>query len=96
MDARRISDTTWLVTFVVANSNALMEFPVDMLRRDQCFPADELSSQHIARTFVRLATPERVILCRVADSPEWQPDRDEWSAHGWPVESSATTLEHKP
>lgn len=54
-------------------------FPADMLRYDQCYPADGRSAQTITSTSVSPATVH--LICTKEDGPT--PDR--WRSFGWVV-----------
>jgi len=61
-------------------------FPLDMLRYDACFPADEQQSALIGHTFV---APRKAITVRLArytrrDMATITPER--WESFGWRVE----------
>ncbi len=66
-------------------------FPLDMLRRDQCFPLDEGEAQRLyyhldsvdskdGREVIRLGTMQRRL---------WMPTVERWKSFGW------TVVEHK-
>lgn len=61
------------------------QFPVDMLRYDACFPADETQSAYIESTRHAPALPVTVRLARYTrrDMAPVTPDR--WKSFGWTV-----------
>jgi len=62
------------------------EFPIDMLRRDRCWPASAVDARSIA-TMPRDDDPQthRVRYIRLeTDTPD-APDRRRWAAMGWRV-----------
>ena len=64
-----------------------LNFPVDMLRRDHCYPANEADSVNIAFSF-NLKHSEGFVgeinLCRYAHK-NWVPNKDRWMSFGWEV-----------
>jgi hypothetical protein len=64
-------------------------FPVDMLRRDRCFPATERDSMTIAAadsvaSFSRdLANLPKVTLCAYHEYPDWEPNFSRWASFDW-------------
>ena len=62
-------------------------FPVDMLRTDQCFPATEHDSVSIASSFNlrrKYGNVGPVKLTRYAHK-QWVPNKDRWMSFGWDV-----------
>jgi hypothetical protein len=69
-----------------------LPFPLDMLRREGCFPATEEDSAKIAMTLSSLGrsitTPEerRIKLATVKHGwPKWHPTDGRWISFGWEV-----------
>lgn len=56
-------------------------FPLDMLRRDRCFPADSEDVNNIG-DFPGLRC---VRLVTVTDSKYWKPNEERWLSFGWKV-----------
>ncbi len=68
--------TMKLTRFVVDGKGP---FPLDMLRRDRCFPATEGDSSAIAATIIS----RRITLYSVQRS--WNLTKDRWASFGWRV-----------
>src|SRR5262245_3246387 len=65
----------------------VLPFPIDMLRYDRCFPADEAQSAAITRTlngYVGGHTQVRVARFWRGDMPKY-PTADRWRAFGWDI-----------
>ena len=62
------------------------DFPVDMLRKDECYPADTESALNIVRW-----TRETREVVLVSHQPRrwWNPTFDRWRSFGWSVKSDA-------
>lgn len=67
-------------------------FPLDMLRYDQCYPADSNDAATIGYTYVNSKQESRdVRLKHTHDHKFWQPTNGRWSSFGWAVTESETT-----
>lgn len=70
-------------------------FPIDMLRRDRCFPASERDAGLMTSTMtydnVGPLTVE--LLVHVFDRPKfWQPTIERWKSFGWEVHPTWETV----
>jgi hypothetical protein len=62
------------------------QFPVDMLRRDACYPESEQDSGLITLTFDRVpGVAVRIHLERRVMSKSWAPTTGWWETFGWKV-----------
>ena len=85
-------------TFTVAPKSGqwVLQFPVDMLRYDYCYPASENDSAQIAFSFdlrkskVKPSELE-VTLCRYAHR-DWSPTDGRWESFGWEVIARGNAL----
>ena len=57
------------------------EFPIDMLRRDECFPNGEQDSYRIQEMRDR----RTIYLIRTTDNRFWTPTGGRWESFGWKV-----------
>lgn len=74
-------DKTYTHTFIVEGSGA---FPVDMLRRDRCFPATEADANAI--DLCRFdSLPRSIVLHRPEGGRWWMPNYGRWQSYGWRV-----------
>lgn len=68
-------------------------FPLDMLRSDECYPANygdvlliEEPATPAARAQARILAPvRRVRLVHVGVAEEWSPNYERWQSFGWTV-----------
>lgn len=62
-------------------------FPTDMLRRDECYPADEESAANIAHATVNTSQyfrkPRMVRLIHRGTVKFWRPNEKRWYSFGW-------------
>ena len=91
MNVRQLGKgTAWLQEFEVEGT---VDFPLDMLRYDACWPARGEDAGTIARTFDRECrlsarrddAPFRVRLRRSAPGKECEPTVERWRSFGWDV-----------
>lgn len=70
--------------FVVEGSGL---FPVDMLRRDKCYPRNEGDSNELAREQLagRRVALEHVATGERTEGAYWQPTLGRWESFGWRV-----------
>lgn len=62
------------------------QFPIDMLRHDQCFPIFESDSQIIRDGFSRKADDIRPVVALGHWGPSsWVPTAERWKSYGWTV-----------
>ena len=83
-----------LVTFTVEGH---FPFPLDMLRYDQCYPANETETARMdgaispfRETNNIAGAPHRITLARAVnlsqrDAKRWQPTHGRWESFGWKV-----------
>ena len=66
---------------------SFMNFPIDMLRHDRCYPVTESDSTNIVSSF-RFGRKEshvgQINLQRYAHK-NWTPTKDRWLSFGWEV-----------
>jgi hypothetical protein len=79
-------------TFTVRGAG---QFPYDMLRYDQCFPADEgqsslLSDNPLTSPDEFFRVPRTVKMKRIVDSSKRLPTVDRWKSFGWECEDVQT------
>ena len=63
------------------------QFPIDMLRHDQCFPIFESDSEIIRNSLAvrgRSIGPQIIALGSWHPS-RWEPTKDRWASFGWVV-----------
>lgn len=64
-------------------------FPLDMLRRDQCYPSSESEAELLTRHFqdLRIAgrTETAVIELEARKQRFWVPTEERWDSFGWKV-----------
>jgi hypothetical protein len=61
-------------------------FPVDMLRRERCFPATTLDAHNIAPDYdTDMRLKRSVVLIRPARARYEMPDVERWESFGWTV-----------
>lgn len=82
-------------TFTVAGRG---EFPLDMLRRDTCYPADGTAVEIITNTLkgnrpARNAPAFRVDLVRVVNTTVAWPTEGRWASFGWVVVNGSVVSE---
>jgi hypothetical protein len=58
------------------------EFPVDMLRRDECYPNGESDSYAIQH----MSDFRTIVLFKASSNPWWTPTGGRWESFGWKVE----------
>lgn len=70
--------------FVVEGSG---KFPLDMLRRDKCYPRNEGDSNELERDHRagRRVCLERVVIGERTEGAHWQPTIGRWESFGWRV-----------
>lgn len=63
------------------------QFPIDMLRYDECHPAGETDSGKIMRTFEPggLTEKEKILVIHHDSYKHWEPTRARWGSFGWTV-----------
>jgi hypothetical protein len=78
-----------LVRFTVKGS---FRFPLDMLRYDQCWPADPTATANMEYS-TESRSPEgyEVELLHWADG-HWTPTEGRWASFGWHVDSSSIQI----
>jgi hypothetical protein len=69
-------------------------FPYDMLRSDQCWPADTQSAMTIPTpdTAEERREPREVVLTSRQIRKHWLPEFGRWASFGWFVKSTAWDL----
>lgn len=83
----------WVHEFIVApKGNALFSFPVDMLRKEQCYPATENDSGTMAETMDlkryskgKDRNKHWSITLRARQNKDWSPTYDRWRSFSWEV-----------
>ena len=75
----------YVTTFEVTGRGS---FPFDMLRYDQCFPADTGSANNMSRSG-EYDVPQHelpvIVLHHFHDHPEWEPTFGRWASFGWGI-----------
>ena len=61
------------------------DFPIDMLRRDRCFPDTERESYRTTHSGMRTVVLRTI--CR--GDAGWRPNEEAWVGAGWRVESGS-------
>ena len=73
-----------------------INFPIDMLRYDSCWPASESDSAEISKTFHRFPLPKEELvtikLKRYTFSKNDLPEKDRWASFLWNVIDTQTEL----
>jgi len=63
------------------------EFPVDMLRYDQCYPADESQARQLLRLREQPTEMVTVMLIHRSDTKYWKPTEGRWQSFLWRVKT---------
>lgn len=71
-----MAEFKYVHTFTVEGTG---HFPLDMLRRDQCYPRSESDSNRAAQPRILC----RVVLERQQADRWWQPTVGRWESFGW-------------
>lgn len=69
------------------------QFPIDMLRYDECHPASESDSGQIMKTFEPGGSDENETIMLIHYTPykHWEPTKARWASFGWKVLDHVTT-----
>ena len=70
-------------SFKVRQDESRLSFPLDMLRRDCCWPADSESAVTIALTLDRSIEPDETATVSLTGIQE--PNRERWTSFSWTV-----------
>jgi hypothetical protein len=73
------------IHFVEFTVSGFGQFPIDMLRYDRCFPADERESGQIMNTFTRRIRTWEIRLSAYASNKAWMPCKGRWESFGCQV-----------
>lgn len=60
-------------------------FPIDMLRFDSCWPADESDSNYIIAAYEGREVPHPIKLVHWSTAQAWTPHEKRWKSFDWVV-----------